>query len=187
MHLRALIATLISDTSVIGLLRPLALILVVTCYIRRNEDIGGWLMFFYYQIYGSLVLFAVQVAQFSDPYRLSYWDEEVDHIIFLAAVLPKILGFLLVAAVGTILLRRREWYWLRHLQFVLLVAMLMMLLPLALDALYFRESLVWNSVRLVMLGAWLAYFMSSERVKRVFPRLRPERVYNPTDTVGPFR
>ena len=187
MDLGTLVATSISAANLIGLLRPIALILVVTCYIRRNEDIGGWLMFFYYQIYGSLVLFALQVVQFPDPYRISYWDEEADHIIFLTAALPRILGFLLVAVVGTILLRRREWYWVRNLKFVLLAAMLMLLLPVVLDALYFKESLLWNVLRLVMLGAWLAYFMTSERVKRVFPRLRPARVYSPTDAVGPFR
>jgi hypothetical protein len=168
-------------------LRPISLILLIVCYARRNEAIGGWLMVFYYQIYGTLAVFALEAIRHSEAYRPSYWDTELDYIVFLCTILPKVVGFVLVASVATVLLRKREWFWVRNLKFVLLIAMLLVLFCLALDALFFQAALVSNFVRLVILGAWLAYFMVSERVQRVFPQRRSLRGYPPPSAAGPFR
>jgi hypothetical protein len=143
---------------------------VAWCISRRNEDIGGWLMFFYYQIYGSIALFLVSALGAAEKFAPSEWSETSNYLVFLASVLPRYTAFLLVGAIATVLLSKKTHAWVIYLRIALGAAIGLMALPLLLDALYFQNALIWNLLRVVMLGAWLTYFFVSERVKRVFPQ-----------------
>lgn len=164
-----LFAFLFSSFDVTRRLAPFGFALVILCYVRRKENIGGWLMFFYYQIYASIVLFLLTAIGSAQAYWPSYWDELSDYILFLSAVLFRDFAFVLVAAVASVLLTHRKWVWVRNLRIALIVALGIMVIPLVLDVLFFQDALVWNLLRAIMLGAWLVYFYVSDRVKSVFP------------------
>ena len=142
---------------------------VVLCIRRRHEDIGGWLMFFYYQIYGSIVSFLFYGIQSPQKFLPSGWSEASDYLVFLASVLPRYAAFVAIGVVATVLLRKKTHAWVIHLRIALGAALALMALPLLMDALYFPDATIWNVFRLLMLGAWLVYFFVSDRVKRVFP------------------
>lgn len=150
-------------------LGPLGLVFVVLCYSRRDEPIGGWLMFFYYQIYATILFLAFGAIGSAENYLPSQWDEFGDYVIFLGAVVPRTFAFLLVGGVATVLLLRREFRWVENLRVALAVGVALTLLSVVVDVLYFTEDLLQNFMRLVMLGVWLGYFLCSERVARVFP------------------
>ena len=166
---RALLFLLFDSADILRVFKPLGLIFVVVCIGRRKEDIGGWLMFFYYQIYGSILLFILTAIGPAQSYLPSHWNEGWDYILFVRAVLFRDAAFLLVATVATVMLSHRKWSWVRNLRFALIAALGIMTVPLVLDAIFFQNALVWNFLRMIMLGAWLIYFYVSERVKRVFP------------------
>lgn len=125
-------------------------------------------MFFYYQIYGSIALMILSMVSSVEKYTPSYWDNWGSYLAFLLAFLPRLGGFILVGFVATVLLRRRDWFWVRNLRFTLYAGMVFTLLSLIVDILFFPTAAVTNALRLAMLGVWLGYFYVSERVNRVF-------------------
>ncbi len=149
-------------------LAPIGLIFAVICYVRRRDEVGGWLMFFYYQIFGTIVLLLMHIIWQFREFLPSWWDSEWDHIVFLCAFLPRLLAFLLVGAVGIVLLSRREWFWVRNLRVALAVALLLVGVSLLLDIVFFPSAIFTNGLRLIMLVLWLVYFSVSKRVHHVF-------------------
>jgi hypothetical protein len=67
-----------------------------------------------------------------------------------------------------VLLRTKEWVWVERLRLALLVAAIIALISLALDAVFFPRSLFRNAARWIGLALWTLYFSVSERVRRVF-------------------
>jgi hypothetical protein len=163
----------------------IGIVAVVWCISRRNENIGGWLMFFYYQIYASIALFLFSALGSAEKFAPSEWRETSNYLVFLASVLPRYAAFLLVGATATVLVSKKTHAWVIYLRIALGAAIGLMALPLLLDALYFQDALIWNLLRVVMLGAWLIYFFVSERVKRVFPQPQPSPQMSTPSTV-PF-
>ena len=170
------VAAALQNPSATGPFRAIGLVVVVLCIVRRNEDIGGWLMFFYYQMYASVVLFLLSALRSIETFSPSYWSESGDYAVYLASILPRYAAFLFVGIVASVLLSRKTHTWVIHLRIALGAALGLMMLPLLLDALFFKDALVWNVLRVLMLGAWLIYFFVSERVKRVFSKAKEPRV-----------
>ena len=170
------VAAALQNPSATAPFGAIGLVVVVLCITRRNENIGGWLMFFYYQIYASVALSLLSVLRSVETFSPSYWSESGDYAVYLASVLPRYVAFLFVGIVASVLLSRRTHTWVIHLRIALGAALGLMTLPLLLDALFFPDALIWNVLRVLMLGAWLIYFFVSERVKRVFPKAQEPRV-----------
>jgi hypothetical protein len=157
-----------SEMDFIRPLAPIGLVFALVCYARRRDEIGGWLMFFYYQTFGTIVLLLLHVIWRFREFLPSWWETEWDHIIYLAAFLPRLFGFLLVGTVAMVLLSHREWFWVRNLKLVLGVAMILVTMSLLLDLVFFPSAVVTNGLRLIMLALWLFYFSVSKRVHHVF-------------------
>jgi hypothetical protein len=157
-----------SEMDFIRPLAPIGVIFAVLCYSRRKKEVGGWLMFFYYQIFASIALFLLQGTLRSREYLPSWWESEWDYIIFLGAVLPRLFAFILVGAISTLLLYHRDWLWVRNLKVALFAAIVLLALSLLVDLAYFPSAIFTNCLRLIMLVAWLIYFSVSKRVHHVF-------------------
>ncbi len=149
-------------------LAPIGLIFVIVCYASRRNEIGGWLMFFYYQIFGTIGLLLLHIVWRFREFLPSWWESEWDHIIYLAAFLPRLFGFLLIGAVALVLLSRREWFWVRNLKVGLGAGMVLTATSLLLDLFFFPSAALTNGLRLIMLALWLLYFSVSKRVHHVF-------------------
>ena len=114
-----------SEMDFIRPLAPIGVIFAVLCYTRRKKEVGGWLMFFYYQVFASIALFLLQGILRFREYLPSWWESEWDHIVFLSAVLPRLFAFVLVGGISALLLYHRDWLWVRNLKVALFAASLL--------------------------------------------------------------
>jgi magnesium-transporting ATPase (P-type) len=147
---------------------PLALIFAVVSSVRRKQEIGGWLMFFYYQIYAGAVISAIILWKSFSSYQLRPWADETRHLFFIIATVPRLLGFLVLAYVATGLLRRRNSGWLGRLRFVFAIELVFMGISLVIDFIYFPSAVLFNFIQVLGFASWLAYFYVSARVHHVF-------------------
>jgi len=125
-------------------------------------------MFFYYQIFGTIVLLLLHLIWRFREFLPSSWKSELDHIVYMAAFLPVLFAFLLVGTVAMVLLSRREWFWVRNLKVALCAATILVTISLLLDLVFFPSAAVANGLRLIMLALWLLYFSVSKRAHHVF-------------------
>lgn len=147
---------------------PLVLLFAIVAGITKRRPIGGWLMFFYCQIYLGALISALLLGQTYLAYIPKPWANETRHMLFITATMPRLLGFLILAGVATVLLAKRDLGWLSRFRFVFAVELVLMLVALGIDYFYFNNAFQANFGRLAIFFAWFAYFYSSDRVHRVF-------------------
>ena len=149
-----------------GILFPVALVVAVLSYVRRKQDIGGWLMYFYYWIGAVLVVYLQDAL---GNYRIFMPFSRIEparQLALIVAVYPRLLALLGVVVVAVSLLGRREWDLIERLRFMLGVTVVIAVTSVVLDAIYFPR--LQNLIRCVMLVVWLLYFYFSKRVQHVF-------------------
>jgi hypothetical protein len=79
---------------------PLGFLFALLCWFRRKDEIGGWLMFFYYQIYAGTFLSVLTIAKQIGVYMPRPWKNETNHIFFIMAAIPRLLGFLMIMMIA---------------------------------------------------------------------------------------
>jgi hypothetical protein len=145
-------------------LAPIGMFAIV-CSLRRKQETGGWLIFFYYQIYAGAVL---MVTRSFDRYLPRPWNNETHHLLFIIAVIPRRIGFLIVVAVATALLKQRDVTRLQTLRLVLGIEVFLCLVSLVIDFFQYPSVLAFNLMQVIVLSLWLTHFYVSERVRHVF-------------------
>jgi hypothetical protein len=158
--------TLVTDLA--ASFAPLAVIFAIAAAVRKREPIGGWLMFFYYQLYAGTLVSAIILSRTYHAYTLRPWSNEARHILFVVAAVPRMVGFLIVASVASILLAKRNLMWLERLRFVFAIELLFMSISLVIDFVSFRSAFQVNFGQFAVFVAWFGYFYGSHRVHRVF-------------------
>jgi len=147
---------------------PLGFLFALLCWFRRKDEIGGWLMFFYYQIYAGTFLSVLTIAKQIGVYMPRPWKNETNHIFFIMAAIPRLLGFLLIIMIATILLKRRDQSWLSKLRLVMGIELTLMTCSLLIDFYRFPSACPFNLMQAILLSLWLRYFFQSQRVHHVF-------------------
>ena len=125
-------------------------------------------MFFYYQIYAGTFLSVLIVAKQIGVYTPRPWKDETNHMFFIMAAIPRLLGFLMIIVVATILLKKRDLSWLSKLRLVMGIELILMVCSLLIDVYRFPSSFTFNLTQGILLSLWLTYFYQSERVHQVF-------------------
>ena len=147
---------------------PGGIIAWIVCNGRKRSPIGGWLMFYYWQLFGGLLLSAVFFASTIQSYVPENFDSGTRFALFLASAAPGLILLLIQASVATLLLSVRTWNMLRLLRWTLLAQTVAAGIALILDAAYFPENQVFSILQIFQEGLWLAYFFRSTRVRHVF-------------------
>jgi len=161
------------------ILLPAFLITALVSYLRRREDIGGWLMYFYFWICAALTVYLSDAIGNYPVFLPSSKLDTAHHVALISAVYPRLIAVLGVVGVGVAALKWREWEWIERLKLTLAVTVLTAGISVALDAVYFHRSLFANVIRWIMLCVWLSYFHLSKRVHHVFRT-------KDWDTCGPY-
>lgn len=73
------------------------------CSRRKKQPIGGWLLFFYWQLYGGLLVSAVLFTTNLQSYVPENFDSTGQFALFLASTAPVLLLFALKCAIATLL------------------------------------------------------------------------------------
>jgi hypothetical protein len=147
---------------------PISILFAIVCSLRKKQEIGGWLMYFYYQIYAGAIASVLMVARSFDAYLPRPWNNETRHLLFVLAVIPRMLGLWIVVAIATTLLKHRDVTRLQTLRLVLGIEVFLCLVSLVIDFFQYPSVLPFNLMQAIGLSLWLIYFYVSERVHHVF-------------------
>ncbi len=145
------------------------LILLYICSKRKEQEIGGWLLYYYIQLYLGLFVTVAMFAASFDNYRPDSWSGAPElYPWFLASTLPLLLLTPAELVVAEKLRRSRDPRFLKWLRAVLWAGLAVALLGGAIDMAKFPSNLLLDVIPLVWPLIWLPYFHRSTRVKKVF-------------------
>ena len=155
------------------------LIAFAIAYLSRRRPIGGWLLYFYIQLYSSLfvsLIFVPQVVSDLDPRQ---WNNSFLYVMFFLSMLPMLAAELLEIFVATKLLFRRNEQNVKFLRKILIALFITSAIALVIDVVYFREALspVFDGITLVFAIIWFLYFSRAKRIQMVF--INRNWVYTP--------
>src|SRR5208282_371945 len=139
------------------------------CNSQKHKSIGGWLLYFYIQIYlGVLLVVAVFLVSSLPQLEASRWTDQTAFALFtLKSILPVVM-ITAQAIMATVLLKKREWMMVNLLRGVFVADLLSAVICVAIDAIYWPSMLVRGMAALLRPIIWLGYFSYSKRVQRVF-------------------
>jgi hypothetical protein len=155
-----------SSTSVPGLG---ALIMWYVCAKRKAQEIGGWLLYFYIQLYiGVIISLLVGLAAYEN-YLPSTWVENQSlYPLFLLSAVPGIVILPIQLVVAERLRKSRDVRFVRSLRTVLWVQLAAAVVGAVIDYAQFPDNLPLDVLAVIWPSVWLPYFHMSKRVKRVF-------------------
>jgi hypothetical protein len=167
-HLLALLLASSSSNSNYTPGVPGGIIAWIVCYKQRRSQIGGWLLFFYWQLYGGILLTLLFFVIAFQSYVPESFDDAGLYHLFLWSTLPILLLFATQVVVGTMLLSVRSWELLKLLRWVLVGEFAACLLAMIIDTKKFPDNLFFDVWDAIGPAIWSLYFFLSKRVKHVF-------------------
>ncbi len=148
---------------------PGGIIAWIVCNARKKHEFGGWLLFFYWQLYSGIVLTLVFFSMNFQSYVPDNFDDPSRYYWFLASAAPTIVILALQAAVATILISVRTWDLLRLLRWLIAGQVVAASIGTLIDIKYFPDNVALGIILTLSPEIlWLAYFLKSRRVRHVF-------------------
>jgi hypothetical protein len=145
------------------------LVMVFICAKRKAEEIGGWSLYFYIQLYLGVILTVAMALAWFDNYLPGTWAANPSlYPLFLLSVVPGIFILPIELVTAERLRMTRDARFVGMLRAVLWVQLGAAVIGTAIDAANFPDSLPFDVVSLIWPTIWLPYFYISRRVKRVF-------------------
>ena len=158
---------LITPAALNRIIVPVAVMMAIVSYVRRNQAIGGWLLYFYYWICAFLFVFLMDVIQHPAAYFSKTFKPDI-HLALMIAALPRLIASGTMVITAFLLLKKKEWIWVERLRLCLIVTSLCAGISVVIDNYYFPRSIFTNFIKLIGLLIWTAYFFASMRVNDVF-------------------
>ncbi len=147
---------------------PGVIVMWLICSKQKDKPIGGWLLYYYIQLYVGTLVSLVLVCFSIKNYDPSEWRNIPLYWLFLISVIPSVLMLLLNVVVSSVLLKKRQWEWVLYLRLILALEVGFAILGLAIDTVHFPDNLVFDVWSGFVSLIWLVYFVRSTRVVSVF-------------------
>ena len=147
---------------------PGGIIAWIICNGRKRNPIGGWLLFYYWQLWSGLLITAAFFATNIQSYVPENFDTGLLFGRFLASTVPVLLLLLVQLVVATMLLSFRTPDMLRLLRWTLVAQAVAVAMGAAIDAKYYPDNIVFSVLALIQETLWMLYFFKSTRVRHVF-------------------
>ena len=77
------------------------------CSSRKRKPIGGWLLFFYWQLYGGLLITVIMLCATIQTYVPENFEDTRKFWFFLASAIPGLVLFAVKCSVATLLISAR--------------------------------------------------------------------------------
>jgi hypothetical protein len=140
------------------------------CARRKKDPIGGWLAYYYYQLFVGIIFSVILVAVVNIHSYVpeNFSGERQKYLLFLLSALPAILLAVFEAAVASFLLVLKTWDLVELLRKVLIAQAVAQGIGLVVDATYFPENVPLSLLAFVPSVLWVGYFFRSARVRHVF-------------------
>jgi hypothetical protein len=146
------------------------LVMWYVCAKRRRQEIGGWLLFYYIQLYVGVII-SLGLTMFFGwrNFVPSAWSGSTAlYLLSLLATVPGLLILPIQMVIAERLRRSRTYHFLHLLRLVLWCDLAAVILSGFIDLNWFPSNLVLDGLALLWPVVWLPYFYRSKRVKRVF-------------------
>ena len=139
-------------------------------YLSRRRAIGGWLLYFYLQLYLSLLISLIFIPQVLSNLDPSQWDNSFLYVTFFLSVAPVVVVQLGEAVVATILLFKRNENNVKFMRNTLYALVITSAAALAIDIAYFSDepAIFFDALTLVFAVIWSLYFLKARRIQMVF-------------------
>jgi Protein of unknown function (DUF2569) len=147
---------------------PGALLMWWICSRRKDQPIGGWLLYFYIQLYASAVVSFLLIFPSLKNYNPAMWGDKTLYWLWLISVFPPQFLLLVQVVLGSIMLKQREWKWVQYLMLSLAMDLAFAVLSACIDNWHFPDNVFFNFFTIAYAVVWLLYFWNSVRVKAVF-------------------
>jgi hypothetical protein len=151
-------------------------------YLSRRRAIGGWLLYFYIQMYLSLLISLIFVPQAISNLTPSRWDNALLYVMFFLSVVPVLVISIVEVVAATRLLFRRTETNLIFLRWTLVALVVASIASIAIDVIWFKEDtgIIFDFITAFFAVIWAVYFRKARRVKAVF--IDKNWVYDPQST-----
>ena len=145
-------------------------IMYLICNSSKRRAIGGWLLYYYIQLYAGALISLAFVLEGLKNFNPDLWSDKSLYSLYLLSTVPAYLATLTEVIVGSMLLRirlrnTRTLDWLRA---VLLISFIFAAISLVIDFLHWPDSVTLDLVPLFTSILWFLYFTKSRRVALVF-------------------
>jgi hypothetical protein len=148
---------------------PVGIIACIVCNMRKRGEFGGWLLFFYWQLFsGAMLSVFLFLKNFQTYVPENFATHAPIHHWFMITAIATIVILALQVAVGTMLIVVRSWDMLQFLRILLAAQVVALFAALIVDANYFPNGVAYRVGGLISEGIWMAYFLMSDRVRHVF-------------------
>lgn len=147
---------------------PGGIIAWIICNARKKSPIGGWLLFYYWQLYSGLLVSFVFFGMNIASYIPEYSGDRTKFLLFLGSAAPGLVLYLLQGAVATLLLSVRTRDMLKLVRWIIFAQVLAAVVGVVIDATYFPDNQILSVIMLIQEALWLAYFYRSTRVRHIF-------------------
>jgi len=139
-------------------------------YLSRRRKIGGWLLYFYLQLFSSLLVTLLMLPQTLTAPLPEQWDSSSRYVWYLVGTIPMLLAMVSEMSWGIYLLWHRSEANVELLKKILLALCLTSAASLLIDLKYFDDprTVIMDGFTLFFAVIWAAYFRRSRRVRLVF-------------------
>ena len=148
-----------------------ALIAWWICRSRRHKPIGGWLLYYVFNVFvGIFVWLLFSVAAIKNYYPSS-WADSTHYLLYLLTTLPNDIFTIaeLILVFGLTIEKFRSWKVIERLRVVLALSIAFSILSILIDIRYYESQNVPLEVfGIIWPVVWLLYFLKSERVKSIY-------------------
>jgi hypothetical protein len=155
--------------SVRGLWSLWNIIVIIMCVARRKKEIGGWLLYYYIQLYSGAIFSILLLMISPQNYLPMTWGGITGlYILFLFSTVPSILIIFVELFFAERLRKSRNFEQIRPFRVVLWFHFGIAILGLSIDSMVFQDNVPLAVIGLISPTIWLPYFYKSKRVDRVF-------------------
>ena len=139
-------------------------------YLSRRRAIGGWLLYFYLQLYISFLFSFILLPQIIADLKPSNWNNALLYVMYFLSVTPVLAVEFIEVFVATRLLFRRTEANLNSLRWTLVALVAASITSVAIDLVWFKEDVgfIFDLIAAIFATIWAAYFWRARRVKAVF-------------------
>lgn len=147
-----------------------AAIAALICYRARRRAIGGWLLYYYIQLYGGALIIGFMTLASLSNYSPQNWPDKSLYTLFLLSTIPTDLAIIGEIIVATCLLskRFRNSSTINILRGVFVFAFTFSIVGLSIDFGHWKESIPFDILGMLLPAIWFFYFTFSKRVNAVF-------------------
>jgi hypothetical protein len=147
---------------------PGGIIAWIICNGRKRQEIGGWLLYYYWQLYAGALVSVIFFAIAFQSYVPESFADPTRYHLFLASIVPTLLLLALELAVATLMISVRTWDMLKLLRLLMMASLVAAGIALIIDIKTFPDNIAFDVLTIIQSALWLAYFFLSRRVVHVF-------------------